>query len=83
MVLGLRNLVQSLIELARPGRLVLTGAALVDAVHAVSFLGFAAVRPDPRWRRAVVLNVATASLFSAATVSTLRTPRHPSEEDPS
>jgi hypothetical protein len=71
-ILGLRNLVQAMIELVHPSRPVLTVAALVDAVHAVSFLGFAAARPDRRWRRAVILNVLTAALFGLATIATRR-----------
>jgi hypothetical protein len=69
-VLGARNLAQALVELAAPGRVVLTAAAGVDALHALSFLAFAAARPERRWRRAMLLNVATAGAFSAATLLT-------------
>jgi hypothetical protein len=68
LVLGARNLVQAIVELLRPSPPVLAVAAVVDALHAVSFLGFAALRPDRRWRRAVLLNVITACLFSATTL---------------
>jgi hypothetical protein len=78
LVLGARNLIQAIVELVWPRPLVLAGGAIVDALHAISFLGFAAVRPDPRWRRAVLLNVITATMFSAATITARRqTPRNP------
>lgn len=68
-ILGLRNLAQACAELFWPRPVLLAAAALVDALHAVSFLSVAALRPDRRWRRAVLLNVITASTFSAATMT--------------
>jgi hypothetical protein len=71
MVLGARNLVQALVELIHPSRLVLGLAAGVDATHALTFVGLATARPDARWRRAALLNVLTALAFSAATTTTM------------
>jgi len=73
LILGARNLVQSIIELASPTRPVLTAAAAVDAIHALSFLRLATGRGDRRWHRAARLNVATALAFCAATTSTIPT----------
>jgi hypothetical protein len=73
LILGLRNLVQSVIELASPTRPVLTGAAAVDAIHALTFFRLATGHGDRRWHRAAVLNVVTALGFCAATTSTIPT----------
>jgi hypothetical protein len=75
LILGARNLTQSVVELCWPTRVVLTLATLVDAVHAVSFLGLIALNPHARWRRAVLLNVLTALGFCAATGATARSAR--------
>lgn len=71
MVLGARNLVQSVIELLRPTRTVLGTAAAVDGIHALTFIAAATVRPDARWRRAALINVLTALAFCAATTTSV------------
>lgn len=71
MVLGARNLVQGVVEVAHPSRRVLGVAAGVDAIHAVTFVGLATTRPDARWGRAALINVLTALAFCAATTTSV------------
>jgi hypothetical protein len=68
-VLGARHLVQAGVEMARPTPAVLALGAGVDAVHALSCLGFAVVG-GARWRRGVLLNALGALGFCAATAIT-------------
>lgn len=69
MILGVRNLIQALIELVHPSRRVLGIAAGVDATHALTFVAVASARPDARWGRACLINVLTALAFCAATTT--------------
>lgn len=71
LVLGARNAGQAAVELARPSRAVLSLAAGVDAIHALTFIGLAAAGPDARWRRAALVNVLTALAFCAATTTSV------------
>jgi hypothetical protein len=71
-VLGARHLVQAGVEAAIPTPTVLTIGAGVDAVHAVTCLGFAAFG-GARWRREALVNAVTALGFCAVTATTART----------
>ena len=67
-VLGLRMLVQGILELVRPGRrLVLAGAA-VDLCHALSMLGVGLCWP--RFRRAALVSAGVATATAAAGAGT-------------
>jgi hypothetical protein len=68
-VLGARHLAQAGVEMARPTPAVLALGAGVDALHAVSCLGFA-VLGGARWRRGVLLNAGGALGFCVATATT-------------
>lgn len=70
-VLGARHLTQAAIEAAQPTPTVLKAGAGVDAVHALTCLGFAVIG-GARWRRGVLLNAASALGFCAATAATAR-----------
>lgn len=73
-VLGARHLLQAGVEAVAPTPTVLAIGAGVDAVHAVTCLGFA-VLGGARWRHGVLLNAVTALGFCAATAATARTHR--------
>ena len=66
-VLGIRLLAQGLVEVARPTRTVLSCAAGVDALHAVSMIGVAA---DARHRRIALLSAAVAGTSAGLTAWT-------------
>lgn len=83
LVLGARNAGQAAVELTHPSRAVLSLAAGVDAIHALTFIGLAAAGPDARWRRAALINVLTALAFCAATTtSVIATDEHLTVEEP-
>ncbi|MBO0828718.1 MAG: hypothetical protein J2P24_13155 [Streptosporangiales bacterium] len=63
-VLGARELVQSAVGLVHPSRRVLGVGSAVDALHAASCLGLAAV--DARWRRGGLLGAVDAAAFAVA-----------------
>lgn len=62
-LLGLRHLVQSLVEIAVWPRYRRAGVS-VDASHALSLLGFAATKP--RWRRPALIDAGIATGFCLA-----------------
>lgn len=66
-LLGIRLLAQGLVELARPTSGVLSGAAGVDALHAVSMIGVAA---DARHRRVALVSAAVAGASAGLTAWT-------------
>ncbi len=66
-VLGLRQLLQSAVTVVAPTGSVAGLSAAVDALHAGTDLGFAAV--SPRWRRITVVDAAIATAFAAASWS--------------
>jgi hypothetical protein len=74
-ILGVRHVLQAGAEFARPSPIVLALGAGVDAIHALTCLGFAVIG-DSRWRHGVLVNAATATAFGAATAATARR-RHP------
>ena len=73
-ILGGRHLLQAGVELVRPSPVVLILGAGVDAIHALTCLGFVVIG-DARWRHGVLVNAAAATGFSAATAATARTTR--------
>jgi hypothetical protein len=75
-ILGVRHLLQAGIELRWPSARVLTGAAIVDGIHAGTGVAFAVA--DRRWRRAALLDAAIAATFCLATARSARhrPPRH-------
>jgi hypothetical protein len=73
-ILGARHLLQAAVEAAQPTPAVLKVGAGVDAVHALSCLGFAVIG-GARWRHGVLLNTVCALGFCAATAATARTHR--------
>jgi hypothetical protein len=79
-VLGARHLTQASVEIARPVPVVLKLGAGVDAVHALSCLGFA-VLGDARWRHGVLVNALAALIFCGATAATARQ-RYPDHDRP-
>ena len=66
-VLGVRQLLQSAVTMVAPTGPVAGLSASVDALHAGTGLGFAAV--SPRWRRITVVDAAIATAFAAASWS--------------
>ncbi|MGI8695726.1 MAG: hypothetical protein ACR2JQ_03620, partial [Mycobacteriales bacterium] len=62
-VLGARQAVQGIAQIARPRRGVLLGGAVIDVVHAVSMVALAVL--DPRHRR-LASTSAAAAIGSAA-----------------
>jgi hypothetical protein len=73
-ILGARHLTQAAIEGSRPTAPVLMVGAGVDAVHALTCLGFAVIG-GARWRHGVLLNAGCALGFCVATAATARTRR--------
>jgi hypothetical protein len=73
-ILGARHLAQAAIEAAHPSPTVLRVGAGVDAVHALTCLGFG-VLGAPRWRHGALLNAVSALGFCAVTAATARTHR--------
>jgi hypothetical protein len=69
-VLGARQLVQELVLVAKPSRLVLRGAAATDALHAASMVAAALVRPE--YRRPALTSAAIAAGSAGAAVSRAR-----------
>ncbi len=65
-VLGARHLVQAALTGPRPGPTALWVGAGVDALHATTAVGFAAV--DPHRRHAALANGLSAALFAVAGV---------------
>jgi hypothetical protein len=65
--LTLRHVAQGVVTLLHPSRRVLRIGAAVDATHAASMVGFAAVRPGPTRR----LAIADAGLATGATIAGL------------
>jgi hypothetical protein len=63
-VLGARQLLQSALTAATPNGPVLALGAAVDAVHAGTDVGLAAVWP--RWRRIALIDAALAAAFAAS-----------------
>lgn len=63
-VLGARELIQAAISLLHPSPRVLAAGSAVDALHATSCLGVAAV--DTRWRRGGLLGAFDAAAFALA-----------------
>jgi type IV secretory pathway VirB2 component (pilin) len=66
-VLGVRQLLQSAVTMVAPTGPVAGLSASVDALHAGTGLGFAAV--SPRWRWITVVDAAIATAFAAASWS--------------
>ena len=71
-VLGGRQLVQSLVVLARPTPAVTNTASAVDLTHAASML--AALVLAPRYRRAELVSAAVAAAAAVLTRSAVRAP---------
>lgn len=63
-VLGARQLVQAAVSLVHPSHRVLAAGSAVDALHAATCLGLAAV--DGRWRRGALLGALDATAFAVA-----------------
>jgi hypothetical protein len=63
-VLGARHLLQSALTAAAPTGSLLAAGAAVDAVHAGTDVGLAAV--SPRWRRIALVDAVIAAAFAAA-----------------
>jgi len=70
-LLGLRMLVQGILQLARPRRATFGVCAAVDATHAVSML--AAAHVWPTYRRAALLSAAGAGLSAVVGVAAAST----------
>lgn len=71
-VLGTRELVQAAVSLLHPSHRVLAAGSAVDALHAASCLGLAAV--DARWRRGGLLGALDAAAFASAGYAGARRP---------
>ncbi|MBA2323204.1 MAG: hypothetical protein H0V92_03995 [Pseudonocardiales bacterium] len=72
-ILGARHLLQAGVEAAVPTPTVLKVGAAVDAIHALTCLGFAVVG-GARWRHGVLVNAVIAIGFCAVTAATARAP---------
>ena len=72
-VLGARELVQAVATIAAPLPTVTLAGAVVDALHAASALGLAAV--DPQRRRPALINALTAGFWLVLGLLLLRTRR--------
>jgi hypothetical protein len=71
-VLGARHLVQAGVNAATGGGAVAALGAVVDALHATSCVGLAAV--SPRWRRIAALDAVVEAGFAAADFAGRRHP---------
>ncbi len=78
-VLGARHLAQTAVELAGPRPTVQYIGTGVDAIHALTSAGLAAV--DRRWRRSAIIDAAVASGFALGTGLTTR-PRRTDGDHP-
>lgn len=69
-VLGARQLAQAAVSLVHPSRRVLAAGSVVDALHAATCVGLAAV--DGRWRRGGLVGALDATVFSLAGYASAR-----------
>ena len=73
-VLGVRHLIQALVEAVGPWPSVGYLGAGADGLHALGDVGLAVAAP--RWRRGALIDTTIAAVFAASTIRSLRSDAH-------